>query len=164
MIRNIIICRHAEASFSSPALGDFGRPLTHIGQEQARLAGQWLKKQGLETGAFISSPAVRAKESALALAAGIGWPEDQVIFKQKMYQASPGELVAEIAALDSLAKSVVLVGHNPAVSALSSQLCEDDSFYLDPANIVVISLWLEKWPDLFHRQGLCAAHFKPSEI
>lgn len=127
------------------------------------MAGQWLKVQGLQIDAFVSSPAARAKETAFGLAAGLGWDENQITFIQEMYNAPVAELIKIIAALDGSVRGIVLVGHNPAISALSSQLCGNDKLLLDPANIVAISIQLESWTEVILGEGICSAHFRPVE-
>jgi len=57
----IWLLRHAEAADGSP---DSDRPLTDKGREQARAAGAALRALGVELDACLSSPRVRAVETA----------------------------------------------------------------------------------------------------
>ena len=70
----LVIIRHAEAAPGSP---DELRPLTPAGREQARLLGLQLREQGIQPDAVVSSPLLRALETAAALAGllGLGDPE-----------------------------------------------------------------------------------------
>src|SRR5437588_12971001 len=65
----LLIVRHAEAAPGNP---DELRPLTPGGRAQARALGDRLREQGLEPDAVVSSPLLRARETANAL--GLGAP------------------------------------------------------------------------------------------
>jgi phosphohistidine phosphatase len=62
MCRQVIwLLRHGEAADGSP---DAERPLTERGEEQARAAGAALRALGVELDACLSSPKVRAADTA----------------------------------------------------------------------------------------------------
>ncbi|CAN5850333.1 hypothetical protein BH24BAC1_BH24BAC1_00660 [soil metagenome] len=161
MLRNVVVCRHAEATSSTPNLVDFSRPLTPKGFREAGQAGQWLKEQKLAIGAFMSSPALRAKETSTALARHMGWDERHIFFDESIYHASDADLLKLISSLAPEVPGILLVGHNPAVSTLGSHLCEKEGLHLDPSQILVISVSLKKWEDIFIATGTCTAHFVP---
>jgi phosphohistidine phosphatase len=108
----LVIVRHAEAAPGDP---DALRPLTAAGREQARALGRRLREQGLSPDAVVSSPLLRARETAAALALGdIGVDE----------RLAPGATPDDVRdAAAGRGKTVVVVGHQPdcgqAVAALS---------------------------------------------
>jgi phosphohistidine phosphatase len=108
----LLIVRHAEAASGSP---DELRPLTPAGREQARATGARLRKEGFAADAVLSSPLLRARETAEAL--GLGTPE---VDNRLAPGASPLD-VRDAAA--GRGETVVIVGHQPdcgkAVAALS---------------------------------------------
>src|SRR5436190_1191919 len=59
----VVIVRHAEAAPGNP---DELRPLTPQGRAQARWLGDRLRKHGLTPDAVVSSPLLRARETAAA--------------------------------------------------------------------------------------------------
>jgi phosphohistidine phosphatase len=108
----LLIVRHAEAAPGSP---DELRTLTPAGREQARELGRRLRGQGLEADAVVSSPLLRARETAQALHLG------EVEIDERL---APGATAADIAdAAAGRGATVVLVGHQPdcgqAVAALT---------------------------------------------
>jgi phosphohistidine phosphatase len=113
---HLVIVRHAEAAPGTP---DELRPLTPAGRDQARSLGVRLREQGIEPDAVVSSPLLRARETAAALAdlLGLGDPEIDA-------RLEPGASPAAIkeAALGR-GETVVVVGHQPdcgqAVAAIS---------------------------------------------
>jgi phosphohistidine phosphatase len=108
----LLIVRHAEAASGSP---DDLRPLTPEGREHARAVGDRLRKEGFAADAVLSSPLLRARQTAEAL--GLGAPE---VDDRLAPGASPFD-VRDAAA--GRGETVVVVGHQPdcskAVAALS---------------------------------------------
>jgi phosphohistidine phosphatase len=101
----LVIVRHAEAGPGTP---DELRTLTPTGREQARALGRRLREQGLEPDAVLSSPLLRARETAAALA--LGEPEADE-------RLAPGATPDDIreAARDR-GETVLVVGHQPDCS------------------------------------------------
>jgi phosphohistidine phosphatase len=108
----LLIVRHAEAAPGDP---DELRPLTATGREHARELGRRLRAEGLAPDAVITSPLLRARETAAAL--GLGEPE---VDERLAPGATPLD-VREAALLRG--ETVVVVGHQPdcgrAVAALA---------------------------------------------
>ena len=108
----VLIVRHAEAASGSP---DELRPLTPAGREHARSVGARLRDEGFAADAVVSSPLLRARETAEAL--GLGAPE---IDERLAPGATPFD-VRDAAA--GRGETVVVVGHQPdcgkAVAMLS---------------------------------------------
>jgi len=108
----LLIVRHAEAAPGSP---DELRTITAAGREQARALGEQLREQGLRPDAVLSSPLLRAQETAAAL--GLGNPEVDE-------RLAPGATPADVRdAAAGHGELVVVVGHQPdcgrAAAALS---------------------------------------------
>jgi phosphohistidine phosphatase len=108
----LLIVRHAEAAPGSP---DELRTLTPDGREQARALGRRLRELCLEPDAVVSSPLLRARETAAAL--GLGAPQ---VDERLAPGASPDDV--RDTALGRGA-TVLVVGHQPdcgrAAAALS---------------------------------------------
>ena len=98
----LILWRHADAEDGTP---DLARRLTRKGHKEAKRVAEWLEKRLAKDYVLISSPAVRARETAEALG------------KPKIVEAlAPGASVKEIlrtAGWPDGAGTVVLVGHQP---------------------------------------------------
>ena len=98
----VLIVRHAEAGPGSP---DDLRTLTTAGREQARGLGRRLREQGFEPDAVLSSPLLRARETAAALA--LGEPEADE-------RLAPGATPDDIReAVLGRGETVIVVGHQP---------------------------------------------------
>ncbi|HEX6459868.1 MAG TPA: phosphoglycerate mutase family protein [Thermoleophilaceae bacterium] len=101
----IWLLRHAEAEDGSP---DEARPLTKKGEEQARAAGKALKALGVKFDLCLTSPRVRAEQTAKLACEPLG-VEISVDERLNGGPFDPEELAAGI-------DEVLLVGHDPDFS------------------------------------------------
>jgi phosphohistidine phosphatase len=113
--RELWILRHAEAESTGPE-GDASRRLTRDGRHRAREVGRSLADRGLRPGRVVSSPYLRARETAEIAAAeaapGLGIELDPGLEPG----GDPGEAARAI--LRDGALPALLVGHNPDLSEL----------------------------------------------
>ena len=98
----LLIVRHAKAAPGEP---DELRPLTLEGREQARKLGEELRGRGLAPDAVLTSPLLRARETAAAL--GLGEPE----VDERLAPGATPDDVREAAS--GRGETVVVVGHQP---------------------------------------------------
>jgi phosphohistidine phosphatase len=104
----IWLLRHGDAQDGSP---DAERPLSNKGREQSRAAGAALAALGVEIDACLTSPKVRAADTARLACAELGDVEPQLEPK-----LAGGPFDAEALAA-GLGDDVLLVGHDPDFSA-----------------------------------------------
>jgi phosphohistidine phosphatase len=102
------LLRHGDAHDGSP---DAERPLTDEGREQSRLAGVALRALGVGLDACLTSPKVRAADTARIVCGEVGDVEPQLEPK-----LAGGPFDAEALAA-GLGDDVLLVGHDPDFSA-----------------------------------------------
>jgi phosphohistidine phosphatase len=104
----IWLLRHGDAADGSP---DAERELTDKGREQSRAAGAALKALGVDIDACLTSPKVRAADTAKIACEELGGPEP--LLEPKL---AGGPFDAEALAA-GLGDNVLLVGHDPDFSA-----------------------------------------------
>jgi phosphohistidine phosphatase len=104
----IWLLRHGDAEEGSP---DAERPLTDKGREQARAVGAALRAMGVEVEACLTSPKVRAADTARIACEELDGVEPQLEPK-----LAGGPFDAEALAA-GLGDQVLLVGHDPDFSA-----------------------------------------------
>lgn len=115
-MKRLVILRHAKAKADGGAAGDFGRPLSRRGYEQARLVGEELTRIGASFDHVAASPATRVRETLAG--AGIGG----VSFDEALYSASADALLRAVRAFPDGAKRVLIAGHNPGLQELILEL------------------------------------------
>jgi phosphohistidine phosphatase len=127
-----VIVRHAEAAPGSP---DELRPLTSTGREHARSLGLELREQGVEPDAIVSSPLLRARETAAAL--GLGTPE---VDERLAPGASPDDI--RDAALGR-GETIVIVAHQPDCGQAAAALTGGPEPPFPPGGYVRLELGTE---------------------
>jgi phosphohistidine phosphatase len=125
----LLIVRHAEAAPGEP---DELRRLTLQGRRQARELGRQLRALSLSPDAVVTSPLVRARETAEALQLGRPRVDERL---------APGATPADVrdAALDR-GETVVLVGHQPDCGLAVAALTGGDAPPFAPCAYVFVDL------------------------
>jgi phosphohistidine phosphatase len=101
----LFLVRHAQAAAGEP---DELRPLTNAGRETARALGKQLAADGIHPDVVLSSPLLRARETAaeIAKATGAEAEADE--------RLAPGATVDDVReTIAGRGETVVIVGHQP---------------------------------------------------
>ncbi len=118
--RTLVVLRHAKAVHTS-GLADRERPLTEVGERDALKVGAALAGMDLTPDLVLCSPSVRTRQTAdLAL------PGADILIEPAIYEAYSDELLTLIRRSDPEVGTLVLVGHNPGVHELVTQLTAAD--------------------------------------
>jgi phosphohistidine phosphatase len=120
--RTLLLMRHAKSAYPA-GVADYERPLAPRGIREAALAGDWLRAQAPPIDAVLCSTAVRTRETLSR--AGIDAP---VTFIDRLYDAVPGTVIKEINGVDHRVGTLLIIGHEPAMSRVALGLANvDDS-------------------------------------
>jgi phosphohistidine phosphatase len=117
--RRIIVLRHAKADW--PDVPDQERPLADRGRRDAPETGRWLGGTGLVPELALCSPAVRTRETWKLVAHELS-TRPRTSYDERLYEATPGDLVAVVQELPDEVATVLLVGHNPGLQGLTEVL------------------------------------------
>jgi len=157
MKKELLILRHGKSDWNSEG-DDFHRPLKNRGKRGAQRLGVWLQQQQLIPDFILSSPAERAITTAEKVCKAMGLSATQIFQDERLYLANIETLKKIIQALPSQAQRVLIVGHNPAleqlVTDLSNQTIEqpEDGKLLPTATLAHFSLNSE-WNDLVNHSA-----------
>lgn len=118
------ILRHAEAvDHGDPRFKETERPLTPKGIERTRLLAHALRQMEITFDVILSSPLVRAKETAEIVERGLHQPGTLKFSDHLKPGGSVDKLIEQIHTMRPVPDSIVLVGHEPCLSGLVSLLC-----------------------------------------
>jgi phosphohistidine phosphatase len=128
----LFLVRHAEAAPGEP---DELRPLTPAGRETARALGDRLAAQGIQPDAVLSSPLLRARETAAELGRALGCdPETDE-------RLAPGATADDVrAAVTGRGTAVVVVGHQPDCGLIAAELAGGQPPRFPPGGMAVFEL------------------------
>lgn len=137
------ILRHAKSSWGDSSLDDHDRPLNKRGLRDAPRMGALIREQGLVPETVLSSTARRARDTALAVAAAAGFP-DEVRFSRSLYGADPDAWLEALGELPDTVGHALVVGHNPGLEELVNLLV-GESHVMPTAALAVVELPIESW-------------------
>jgi phosphohistidine phosphatase len=111
-MRRLVLVRHAKAVEDDIA-GDHARALSPRGIADAEGLGAWLVAQPWRIDLALCSTATRTRQTLERLGAAI-----PTILSDRLYLATPGEMLAQIQATDAAVETLLMVGHNPGTHVL----------------------------------------------
>lgn len=112
----LVLMRHGKSDWSVNA-PDQDRPLTDRGRRQAAEAGRWIDDHCPTLDLAVVSPATRAARAWELAAAELSDPPP-VRVEEGAYTFDGLELLAVVRGLKKKHRTVVLVGHNPAIEEM----------------------------------------------
>ena len=115
----VTLIRHAEAGDDAPR--DETRALTVRGRKDARRLGRALARRGVRFTLIVTSPLVRAVQTAEIVAAATEFRGRMPATDVLVPEASASDVVALLAKIAD-EKSVALVAHEPILSAVAAAL------------------------------------------
>lgn len=116
-MKTLFLLRHAKSSWRDAGLTDFDRPLNNRGVRSAELIGTLLARRHRHPNLILSSPAVRARETAEIVIERAGFAA-AVRYVDRLYLASVATLLETILQIEDGQTTVMLVGHNPGMEEL----------------------------------------------
>lgn len=118
---NLYLIRHAIAEEESPSGEDSQRALTDKGAKKMRNIAKGLKTLGVEFDYVLSSPYIRAQQTAEILGDVFKIRKRVVTSEHLVPMGDPDQLLAEINEKYTVS-SLAIVGHEPYLSTLISSL------------------------------------------
>jgi phosphohistidine phosphatase len=152
--RTLLLVRHAKSSWDDPDLADLARPLNKRGTRDAAAMAQRVTHRSHRPDLIVTSPALRAQQTAEAMAAALGLEAASLVVDERVYDATAADLVDVIRSLDDRHARVMLVGHHPGITEIVNDLADAHLEKLPTCGVAEIRLDVRSWADV--RDG-CAA-------
>ena len=121
-MKTLYLMRHAKSSWSDPALTDLERPLNPRGLRDAPEMGRRLVARGPLPQRAVSSPARRARDTALAVLEAAGVDTALLEIDERLYFDGIEGWRSVIEDCDDAVDCLLLVGHNPDFSHFVREL------------------------------------------
>lgn len=136
----LLLMRHAKAAYPDHCT-DHQRPLAGKGRKEAVAVGEWLAETGWVPDLIICSDAARTQETAALVCEGLG-TSPSIEPLENLYEAGVSAVFDAISATESRVTTLLVVGHEPTMSATTAALC--DKFAPFPT-AAVAQIELENW-------------------
>lgn len=144
-MKTLTLVRHAKSSWKDAGLADRDRPLSRRGERDAPAMGKRIADAGIRPSLILSSPAVRAWETARMVAQAISYPLEFLQQEKQLYLASPESILDVIAAQDEQFNNLMIVGHNPGLTEFANYLSPGLTDNLPTAGVVAVSFEGDDW-------------------
>jgi phosphohistidine phosphatase len=145
-MKSLLLLRHAKSSWKHPELADHDRPLNKRGKRDAPRMGRLVRDEDLVPELILSSSALRARETALAVAAACDHACELRVLRE-LYLAEPEDHALLLQSLPDAVDSAMLVGHNPGMEELVEALGGEHET-MPTAALAWIDLPIDRWPEL----------------
>lgn len=150
-MKKIYFIRHAKSSWKDTTLADFDRGLNKRGKENVEFMANRLKKYGVLPDIIISSPAKRAKKTALKIAQTIGY--ENIKFEPKLYECTSKTFLEVIHSIENEKNSAFIVAHNPTITEITEALSGAIIGNIPTCAIVCVSFDVENFKEIGQTKG-----------
>ncbi len=149
----LYLVRHAKSSWSDSSLTDRDRPLNKRGRRSAPEMGRRLMVQGHRPELIVSSPANRAISTASFIAQELDYNVSHIVTDENLYFSGMVSMQSVLQRLDDRYQTVMIVGHNPAMTELMNSLGKASVANMPTCAIAVIGFDIASWAELCSVDG-----------
>jgi phosphohistidine phosphatase len=146
-LKSLLVVRHAKSSWEWDDLNDFERPLNERGKRDAPVMAQRLLAASAVPDLLLSSPAKRARKTALLFAKEFGMPEEGILFKSELYHAPVEVFYEVIHKMDDQVNTLAVFSHNPGITAFVNEFTPVKVDNMPTCGIYAIRIKAERWSD-----------------
>lgn len=167
----LLLLRHAKSSWADPGMADRDRPLTPRGQHAADRMGSEMARRRLFPERILCSPARRTRETLAAFLPHLA-TESRIAITAELYEPSTGDYLHAITRRGGDARSLMVIGHNPAIQATALELAGTSESGLRDAltaklptgALAVIDFDAAAWDAVEPGTGRIALFLKPGDL
>lgn len=146
-MKNLILVRHAKSSWETP-LTDYDRPLTNRGISDAHVVSQNAVAFLPSSFTVITSTSRRAMSTALIFAQNFSYPIDSIKSDDDLYTFESQNLEKIVRHLDNDLESVILFGHNAAITNFVNKFGNIFIENVTTAGLVSLKFQTNHWRDI----------------
>jgi len=148
-MKSLFLIRHAKSSWDDPTLKDFDRPLNNRGHQNAKEMAERLKNKDISFDKILSSPAVRAKTTAIYFAEILEIEAIKVEFIASIYESYEDNIIKLVSNTSNSINRLAIFGHNPTFTLLANMFAETSIPNVPTCGIVAIEFNTNDWSVFF---------------
>jgi phosphohistidine phosphatase len=149
---SLILFRHAKSDWSADYANDHDRPLAQRGMRAAKTMGNFLAAINKVPELALTSSAKRARDT-LDLAARQGNWGCPIMVKPEIYESDTDTLMELLHSFDEKPRSLLLTGHEPTFSEMTSRLIGDARIRFPSGAMARIDFDVESWHQVRFGEG-----------
>jgi phosphohistidine phosphatase len=163
-MKTVYIVRHAKSSWNHPDLSDEERPLLEKGKKRTKKVIDSLLEKNISVDYIISSPAVRAYETAKILAHALKYPLENIRQDPHVYFADGDSLFSQFYDIPDTFESLMIVGHNPALTDFVNHFMKPRIDNLPTSGLVCINFDTDHWDKVPSLKGKVSFSLFPKAL
>lgn len=163
-MKTLVLMRHAKAENDSPTFEDRDRALSPRGHTDAELVANALAARGHKPELILCSSARRTQETCAHLVEVFG-RDSHVRLMPDLYLATDLEILEHIRDCHTDADVMMVVGHNPGMEILATDMAADGAPPKFPtAAVAVFSFDVEEWKAVKPGSGRFVDYLTPKVL
>lgn len=162
-MKNLFIIRHAKSSWKDTKLKDFDRPLNKRGEDNLKMMSKFFSEKFQTPDLILSSPAKRAKLTAIGFANIFNYKVEDICFNENLYMASTEEIKEILSLQKDEVSSLILFGHNPGLTDFVN-IYSDKYLENIPTCGIVFLQTEKKWNELDDKSLILIDYFFPKML
>lgn len=145
-MKKLYILRHTQKANEEVGHDDYDRELSEEGINDAKQIANNFASKNLPIDLIVASPARRTKVTAEIFADALNYKKN-IMFNEVLYMAFVNELLETISYTFDSVDSMLLVGHNPSLTALAITLVDfKEKFQM--GGVMEIDFHCDSWIDI----------------
>jgi len=161
-MKNLTLIRHAKSCWENPEVDDIARQLNARGSEAIAVMGNFLQTNKYLPDLILSSPAVRAIDTAKGFAAYLQYEPKKIQAEPLIYFGTSLDILNIIFVLDNKYQDVFLFGHEPKLSALIAHFTKKQVEKFPTCSVCRITFNTQKWENI--KNGNCTLLIAPKDV
>jgi phosphohistidine phosphatase len=160
----LVLLRHAKSSWADPAIPDHDRPLNERGRDAAARLGRHLRRDGPWPELVLCSSSTRTRQTLELLELR---PRPVVLVEDRIYGATPSDLLTRVREVPARYGTVLVIGHNPGVEDLARLIDErglSAAGKFPTGALAVLTLAADAWDSLGPGAGQLVSFLTPRQL
>lgn len=158
-MKKLYLVRHTTKDDEKSNNYDYDIELSEDGKEKAKIMAQNFAKKNPNIDLIVASPAIRTRQTAEIFAQELNYSKT-VMLNEVLYMAFLNELLETITYTYDTVDSMLLVGHNPSLTALCVTLVGFKEKFEEGA-IMEIEFDCNSWIDISKNNAKLISYEKP---
>jgi phosphohistidine phosphatase len=152
-LKTLYLMRHAKSDWANLNLSDHERPLNARGERDAPEMGRRLAEKKPRPEIIYASSAERVRATALHVAAAIGHPADDIVWRKDIYEGGVETVIQILGSTDDSIETAMLIGHNPTMSWCIANWSQGFGKHLPTAALACLRLDTQGWASISECSG-----------
>ncbi|MFK2822465.1 SixA phosphatase family protein [Arcobacter sp. YIC-80] len=160
-MKKLYIVRHGQKEIKKEKQDDYDRPLSQKGIEDCKKMAKHLFNKSVKIDLIVSSPAQRTRQTSEIYAETLRYTKN-IMYNEVLYMAYLNELQETITYTFDTVENMILVGHNPSLTALALTLAGFKE-EIQMGAIVEIEFDCNSWIDISKENAKLVSYIQPEE-